>query len=148
MEKNKIIPAKIHPFKIEIIDSYINDAITDNDADFDFNVAHKVQHNLEDERIKIQLLINLLLKTDATIGVKFNIDFHYKITDLKDHYENDANNRPIFSGLFIATILGISFSTARGILFGKLSETKLNNLILPVIDPVKMLATNNQKPTP
>lgn len=146
MEKNKIIPSKIHLFKIEVVDSYINDAITKNDADFDFNVAHSVQHNLQDERVKIKLLINLLLKTNTTVGVKFNIDFHYKIDDLNDHYQNDTNNRPIFNGLFIATILGISFSTARGVLYAKLSETKLNNLILPVIDPVKMIPTNTKKP--
>lgn len=140
MEKRKIIPEKIHPFKIEIIDSYINDKLAENDANFEFSVAHTIQHNLKDERIKIKLLINLLLETDKNIGTKFNIDFHYNVSDLKDHYQIDENNKPIFTGIFVATMLGISFSTARGIMFSKLSETKLSNLILPVIDPVKMIA--------
>lgn len=144
MEKRKIIPDKIHPFKIEIIDSYINDNLTGNDADFEFSVAHTIQHNLADERIKIKLMINLLLKNDTNIGVKFNIDFHYNVLDLKDHYQLDENNKPIFAGIFVATMLGISFSTARGILFSKLMETKLSNLILPVIDPLKMIAPKNK----
>lgn len=144
MEKNKIIPTKIHPFKIEVIDSYINDNTGDKEPNFDFSVAHTVQHNLKDERIKIALFINLLSKTNNEVGIKFNIDFHYKIDDLEDHYQLNENKSPVFSLLFIATIVGISFSTARGIIFSQLQNTKLNSLILPVIDPVKMLAPKAQ----
>jgi|APDee1175537692_1029409.scaffolds.fasta_scaffold00142_7 hypothetical protein len=143
MEKTKIIPAKIHPLKIEVIDSYINDNIENKNPNFDFSIAHAVQHNLKDERIKITLFINLLSDTNNEIGIKFNIDFHYKIDDLEDHYKLNENNTPIFSMLFIATIVGISFSTARGIIFSQLQNTKLNNLILPVIDPIKMIAPKN-----
>jgi len=139
MGKNKIIPDKIHLLKIEVVDSYVNDNITDKNDNFSFSIANNIQHNLKDELLKTTLFINLLQENDNNIGIKFNIAFHYKIDDLKDHYKTDDNNNPVFSGLFIATILGISFSTSRGIIYSKLSETKLNNLILPVIDPVKIL---------
>lgn len=144
MEKNKIIPAKIHPFKIEVIDSYINDNLENKEPNFDFSVAHTVQHNLKDGRIKITMFINLLSDTNNEVGIKFNIDFHYKIDDLEDHYQLNENKSPVFSLIFIATIVGISFSTARGIIFSQLQNTKLNSLILPVIDPIKMLAPKAQ----
>lgn len=40
------------------------------------------------------------------------------------------------------TILGITFSTARGIIFEKLRGSKLQQFLLPVVDP-KILLSNN-----
>ena len=46
---------------------------------------------------------------------------------------------PVFNGLFISTLTGISFSTARGIIFERLSKTNMRNVILPVVSPSKLL---------
>jgi hypothetical protein len=137
MAENVIIPDKIKLFHIDVVSTYINDKTIDENLNLEFNVAHNSRHNLKDERVKIELFINLLLHQE--IGVKFHIDFHYNITDLKSHYALDENKMPLFSGQFIATLLGISFSTARGLIFQQLQETNFKGMILPVISPLKML---------
>ena len=142
MEENAIIPDKIKLFHIDVVSTYINDNTIDEDLNLEFSVAHNTGHNLKDERVKIELFINLL--SHKEIGVKFHIDFHYNITDLKDHYELDENEIPLFSGQFIATLLGISFSTARGLIFQQLQETNFKGMILPVVSPLKMLASQKK----
>ena len=138
MKTSAIIPEKIKLNHIEVVSTYINDGTINKNLNFEFNVAHNTKHNLDDERIKIELFINLL--STKEIGIKYHIDFYFQIEDLQDHYELDQDkNIPIFSGQFIATLLGISFSTARGIIYQQLQETNFSKLILPVVSPSKIL---------
>ena len=66
--------------------------------------------------------------------------FHFKIENLNNFYQKDENDMPVFNGNFVATLLGISISTARGILFEKLSGNGINNIIIPVMSPQKLLS--------
>jgi len=142
MTEQIIIPEKIHLNHIDVIQSSIKaSASAVKSLDIQLNVGHTIMHNLKDERIKIGLIIDLQSdsdKLDNEVSIKFNIDFHYKIDDLINHYELDKNKMPVFSGQFIATLLGISFSTARGIIYQKLSDTNLKDIMLPVVSPQKM----------
>lgn len=142
MAENVIIPDKIKLFHIDVVSTYINDKTIDENLNLEFTVAHNTRHNLNDERVKIELFINLL--SHQEIGVKFHIDFHYNIKDLENHYELEENKMPLFSGQFIATLLGISFSTARGLIFQQLQETNFKGMILPVVSPLKMLESKMQ----
>ncbi|WP_159951376.1 hypothetical protein [Polaribacter septentrionalilitoris] len=142
MADNVIIPDKIKLFHIDVVSTYINDNTIDENLNLEFSVAHNTRHNLNDERVKIELFINLL--SHQEIGVKFHIDFHYNIKDLENHYELNENEIPIFSGQFIATLIGISFSTARGLIFQQLQETNFKGMILPIVSPLKMLESQKK----
>ncbi|MDB9954090.1 hypothetical protein OAD49_00830 [Flavobacteriaceae bacterium] len=139
MAENLIIPEKIKLFNIDVVDTYINDDTVNDNLNLEFSVAHNTQHNLKDERVKIELFINLL--SQEKIGVKFHIDFHFSIRDLSDQYKLNESNVPVFSHQFIATLLGISFSTARGLIFQQLQDTNFKGMILPVVSPYKMLVS-------
>lgn len=141
MEENLIVPEKIKLFNIEVVNTYINDDTINENLNLEFSVAHNTKHNLKDERVKIELFINLLSQEE--IGVKFHINFYFIVEDLKDQYKLNEDKIPIFSSQFIATLLGISFSTARGLIFQQLQETKFKGMILPVISPIKMLASRS-----
>ena len=141
MAKNLIIPEKIKLFNIEVVDTYINDGTTNDNLNLEFSIAQNTKHNLKDERVKIELFINLLSQED--IGVKFHIDFHFVIEDLSDQYKLNEGNLPVFSHHFIATLLGISFSTARGLIFQHLEDTNFKGMILPVVSPYRILASRN-----
>jgi len=143
MAENLIIPEKINLFHIEVVNTYINDDTISDNLNLEFSVAHNTKHNLKDERVKIELFINLLSQEE--IGVKSQIDFHYEIEDLKNHYTLNEDEMPVFSGQFIATLLGISFSTARGLIFQQLQDTNFKGMILPVVSPTKMLASKKEK---
>lgn len=142
MTENLIFPEKIKLFNIEVVNTYINDDTINDNLNLEFSVAHNTKHNLKDERVKIELFINLLSQEE--IGVKFHIDFYFVIKDLSDQYKLNENNLPIFSSQFVATLLGICFSTARGLIFQQLQDTNFKGMILPVVSPLKMLASRNQ----
>ncbi len=142
MTENLIFPEKIKLFNIEVVNTYINDDTINDNLNLEFSVAHNTKHNLKDERVKIELFINLLSQEE--IGVKFHIDFYFVIKDLSDQYKLNENNLPIFSSQFVATLLGICFSTARGLIFQQLQDTNFKGVILPVVSPLKMLASRNQ----
>jgi prolyl-tRNA synthetase len=40
---------------------------------------------------------------------------------------------------YIATLIGLCFSTARGIIFEKLNNSGIPNILLPVVSPQEML---------
>lgn len=143
MAENLIIPEKIKLFNIEVVNTYINDDTINDNLNLEYSVAHNTKHNLNDERVKIELFINLLSQEE--IGVKFHIDFHFVIKDLKDQYKLNENNIPIFSSQFIATLLGISFSTARGLIFQQLQDTNFKGMILPVVSPFRMLESRKSE---
>ena len=96
--------------------------------------------------MKIGLFIDLIhdeVSSDAK--ARFVFDFHFKIEELHQYYELKNNDMPIFTGILIATLLGISFSTARGIIFERLSNTNIQGMILPVVSPQKMLSLQKKE---
>ncbi|PQV50270.1 hypothetical protein CLV33_102129 [Jejuia pallidilutea] len=137
----KIDPEKIHLFHINIVESSIKDLQQKGQNNFKINIAHNTMHNLKDERVKIGLFIDLIHdQVSSEAKARFVFDFHFRVDGLNEHFELNEDDLPVFSGLFIATLLGISFSTARGIIFERLSNTNMQGIILPVVSPQKMLS--------
>jgi len=137
MDENKIVPSKIHLTNIKWEKEntiLFKDKLEKNPA-YDIIVSHNMMHNLEKEVVKIRLFLDVNgLIDDIPIeqGGNYEVDFFYKIDDLSDHYQV-SNEKPLFSGIFVSTLLGISYSTLRGMLFSTWKNTYLNNVILPVI---------------
>lgn len=70
----------------------------------------------------------------------FTYHFFYTIVDLETHYPL-ANEKPLFDGLFMLGLLGMTYSTLIGILFRQLTEALLKNIIFPVIKVPDLLKT-------
>lgn len=150
MGKKVIIkPEEINLFHIHVNESVINAVAYEKKPNYAINVGHVLMHNLELERLKINLIIELKAdrkdkQRDTEISnARFNIEFHFQIENLKDFYLLNEEQHPVFNGLLIATLLGLSFSTARGIIYERLSKTAMAGIILPVVSPQKMM--NRQK---
>ncbi|MEN8185963.1 MAG: hypothetical protein ABFR05_02405 [Bacteroidota bacterium] len=142
MEVPKIIPENINLFHLNIVESNITDTLQKKDLRYKINIAHTTMHNLKEEKVKIGLLIDIQgedKENDHEAKAHFNIDFHFQIKDLINLYKLEESKNPIFSGLFISTLLGISYSTARGLIYERLSNTNLYGIVLPVVSPSKIL---------
>lgn len=143
MSKNpKIIPENFHLFHLQIVESNIESSSTNKDLNFKIEVAHTTMHNIEQKRIKIGLILSIIgVKEDENTDVKafFNIDFHYIIDDFEKFYTINEKKQLTFDSIFISVLLGISYSTARGIIYERLNDTSLEGVILPIVSPIKML---------
>ena len=145
MEK-KLAPIEvkdIHLLQIEVVQQKLDVNAFKKQKQHKLNVGHKLLHNLNDERVKFEFVFSF---GDKEPLLFFQIDFHFHITNLSNFYELRDEKTPIFSGHFVATLMGICFSTARGIILEKLNNAGIANVLLPVVSPQEMLAnTSAQK---
>jgi hypothetical protein len=148
-KQHQIIPENIKLLKIDVLESSIRDIQKTEEVKFFLEISHNIQHNLNDERVKIGLSISVNAedvkeKENQSAGAIFKFDFHYKIKDLNFYYDLDEGGNPIFSSLLIATLAGISYSTSRGMVFERLANTTIGPLHLPVINPSKIIDPKNR----
>lgn len=140
---NQIIPHKIHLNQIKWVKEntvILKEKLAKNPS-YDLVMAHNMMHNLEKEIVKIRLFVDVngvVEQKAINQGGNYEVDFIFKIDDLKDQYQM-IENKPIFNGLFVATLLGISFSTMRGMLFTLWRDTVLEGVIIPVIAVPELL---------
>jgi hypothetical protein len=143
MENAQIVPSKIHLTNIKTVkeNTVLYNGKLDAKPIYDIQVSHSMMHNLEKELIKIRLYLDVSAEINGkTInqGGNYEIDFFFKIEDLKDHYQIN-NEKPLFGGVFVCTLLAISYSTLRGMMFTLWKDTYLNSLILPIINVPDLL---------
>lgn len=138
-KKPQIIAEEIHLLKIETLKQKIDAIAFEKQPKRELTVGHKMMHNLDDERIKMEINLSVNGTNDKDTLLFFQIDFHFQVEHLDNFYQLNDEKLPIFWDMFEATLLGISFSTARGILFEKLQNAGLSNIIIPIVSPKKML---------
>lgn len=140
---NQIIPEKIHLTNIKWVKEntvVLQEKLPQNPT-YNFTIAHNMMHNLEKQLVKIRLFIDMngvIAEKPINQGGNYEIDFFFQIEDLKNHYQI-IDEKPIFNGVFVATLLGIAFSTLRGMLFTLWKGTVLESVILPVISVPSLL---------
>jgi hypothetical protein len=143
MENAQIVPSKIHLTSIKTVkeNTVLYNGKLDAKPIYDIQVSHSMMHNLDKELVKIRLYLDVSAEINGkTInqGGNYEIDFFFKIEDLKDHYQIN-NEKPLFGGVFVCTLLAISYSTLRGMMFNLWKDTYLNSLILPIINVPDLL---------
>jgi hypothetical protein len=139
-----IIAENIQLLHIETVKQIIDASPLKNGKKHLLDMGTRLAYNLKDERCKIELFIRMGADL-AKAPVFFHINFHYKVKGLDLFYEmNKDKNSPIFQGHFISTLAGISLSTARGMIYEKLNNAGLKNIILPVVSPQKLLQTTTK----
>ncbi len=129
-----IDPLKIHLTNIVRIFGDSEDKCKNFSKDkIKIGVSHAMMHNLEQKKIKINMTIEIL--DDKSLEDPFHTiyDFFFTVDDLEAHYQF-INEKPLFDGIFVSTLLSITYSTIRGILFNQFTQEPLKNLMLPIIN--------------
>lgn len=133
----QIFPHKIHLNQIHWVvkETFILEKKLKKKPTYDFKIAHNVMHNLDKSMVKIRLFVDVAGVIDSKIirqGGAYEIDFIFEIDEMTEQYEM-IENKPVFNGLFVSTLLAISYSTLRGMLYELWKDTVLNGVILPVV---------------
>lgn len=140
-QKQHIDPSKIHIKHIEELFSEIDELDSSNDnKKIEIKVAHNSAYDVSQNGFLLGLQIVFESHEENNISeCKFRYNFYFEVDNLSEMYSLNEDDLPVFQKLFVATLSGISYSTLRGIIMEKTSNTPWGTLILPVIDPSKIL---------
>lgn len=150
MSKKKPIinPERIHVITINIIKAHLDTSETflENPRKieaFEFAVAKEIAHNFQEGRSRYRLFftLNALDPKETPLGVEieYGIEFHFYVENFKDFIRQSEEGVVQIDAALGATLLGMAYSTARGIVFERTRGTFFEGVILPVIDPFELL---------
>lgn len=139
------------PEKITLIDFKMIKGQVDTPENFD--ISKVVGYQLDNS---LQLGFNLdnkLAKADFTVSVKteskgkneseatgnFHLIFIYQIENLEELATPEKNKRLSLNPGLANALSSVTYSTSRGILLTRLQGTALQNFVLPIINPNKLL---------
>ncbi len=139
------------PEKITLVDFKMIKGQVDTPENFD--ISKVVGHQLDNS---LQLGFNLedkLAKADFTVSIKtdskgendseatgnFHLIFIYRIENLEELAISEKNDRLILNPGLANALSSVTYSTSRGILLIRLQGTALQNFVLPIINPNKLL---------
>lgn len=139
------------PDKIALIDFKMIKGHAETSENFD--ISKIAGHQLDNS---LQLGFNLddkLAKADFTVSVKtdskgeneseatgnFHLIFIYRIENLEELAILEKNKRLNLNSGLANALSSVTYSTSRGILLTRLQGTALQNFILPIINPNKLL---------
>jgi len=139
------------PEKLSIIEFKFIKGQVDTPEDFIFDKVdgHQLENTLE-------LAFNLkekLVKADFSVEIKteskganskeatgsFHLVFIYHVDNLEELAKPDKNNAIDLHPALGNALSSITYSTSRGILLTRMQGTALQNFLLPVINPNKLL---------
>jgi hypothetical protein len=146
----KIVPEQIHIVSIQVTNANVSmtkgkDLVEKNKA-FDINFKANTSLSLEDQDFcKVDFTVDFSpteqLKDQTDFSASFSIDFIFSI----EHLQNFKVAVPgtehgfLLDSTLGTTLMGIVYSTARGIILTRTAGTILDSILLPVINPANLL---------
>lgn len=139
------------PEKTSIVEFKMIKGQVDTPEDFDHNkvegyhVDNSLQlgFNLDDKLVKADFTIKIRTESKRqnqkeSIG-SFHLTFIYHIENLEDLAKSYKNDLIELHPALGNALSSVTYSTARGILLTRLQGTALQNFVLPIINPNKLL---------
>ena len=135
MENKELISR--FPFKIVDLktNSFLEQNLSDEDIQnfnpdiLEFNIQPGFGFNKELNLIKVNFLISYIYKEEEILKIDVDTVFEFV-----KHDDLDLENKTI-----LATVLGVSFSTIRGIILNRTIGSFMNKIYLPIINPSEII---------
>lgn len=134
--ENKVL---IHRFPFKIVDLKTNSFSEQNLSEeetqnfnpdiLEFNIQPGFGFNKEKNFIKVNFVISYLYKEKEILKIDVDTVFEFV-----KHDDLDLENKTILS-----TVLGVSFSTIRGIILNRTIGSFMNKIYLPIINSTEII---------
>lgn len=141
-ESSMVIPEKIHLLGIRILESHFettDEYLTKPSPPVKTNVQVGQAPGFDMDNniyfVKLDVILTGLNENEKPLGLnaQYVIHFAFQVDNLKELLHVENNNTTIDNRLG-ATIIGMAYSTARGIVLERTQGTFFNGAILPVIN--------------
>ncbi|MDF2456211.1 MAG: hypothetical protein K0R51_2204 [Cytophagaceae bacterium] len=151
MSKQKDIqvkPEMIHLQSVKLIRGSIESGEDIQNEQIDsFSTDFEVQHGIDMNNHLIRFILGVkfigLTKGGALLNVsaEYNTEFIFRLDNFLDYMVNKNEETKVVTlqPSIVATLMGIVYSTTRGIILTRTQGTIVDGIILPVVDPLKLL---------
>lgn len=130
--QERIKASDIQLLKIEVVQNKIDASGYKKAKATQFKIAHNLQHILSEDKVKIELSV-LIEDQHHTELVSMQINFHYHISYLNRFY-SIQDDKPVFRKQLVSNLLAIAVSSARGIVYEKMGNNGVPDVLIPVVD--------------
>jgi len=146
-EKQLQLGFKFESFKISKYEYYEPDLSTFNKNNPEYNFHFKSEINVTPLKESISVLLNIEVTTKTKepekVGI-FEVRYNFSVVSFKNLMVNEREYRvPI---QFFAALISLSLSTTRGMMLMKFSDTALDSVIMPIINPHELIPKEWLKP--
>lgn len=142
--------AGISRFEITGNRSFANLQAQDPTATVEIEQRAQISQNLAQSKVAITLCSDFVVRVGAPspptgIGGRFELRFFFTVANLAElTVEVEGHPAPFVHPQLAVLLVGLAYSTARGILWTRLAGTALEGITLPIIAPGELL----QAPAP
>jgi hypothetical protein len=116
-----------------------------------FKLHHKVlpSFSSDDQIVLIDLTVHCQPVNEAgqlsPVSGRFRLHLTFHVSNLSEYLESgEEHSTPAPSQQLILTIIGVAYSTARGLIAGKTADTILKPFVLPLLDVRELVNPKNQ----
>ena len=142
LDKIQMIKASCLSFSI------VNQGIAETEIkgfSFDYTTQTKADTNnkLIFIQLKIEIAANVSEEQKKVNAGNFEFGFTYRVENLEELIQVNDEQKSLDKILHMS-LLGIAFSTARGIILTKAANTIINEAYLPIVNPATLMGQNNE----
>jgi hypothetical protein len=108
--------------------------LLNEETKYKFNINIEQKFSEPQNLVAVTTTINIIREADQQMQGAVTTNCIYMVDNL-NQYGNEKTKTIHLPDQFNTTLISISLSTARGIMFSQFKGTFLHNAILPIIDP-------------
>jgi hypothetical protein len=146
MSDNKFNPEKLTILEYKILKGQIDapeDFTIENVEGHDIENSFDLGFDLENKLVRTELDVKITTKSKVSVSTEakghFTLVFIFEVDNLNELAVLNADNLIDLDPNLANALASVTYSTARGILLTRFQGTALQNFILPLVSPNKLL---------
>ena len=143
-EKLSIIEFKFIKAQVDTPEDFIIDKVDGHQLENTLQLAFNLEEKLVKADLKVEIKTESKDENPKELKGSFHLVFIYRVENLEDLAKPDKNNLLDLHPALSNALSSITYSTSRGILLTRLQGTALQNFVLPIINPNKLLQNNSK----
>jgi hypothetical protein len=138
-EKMSLVDMNIVRWHLDTPETFLPGKISGHDMDNSFHLSFNLEEKLAKADFTIRVTTNSQGENTQEATGHFHLGFIYHVENLEALAVADDKNRFILNPALSIALASVTYSTARGVLMTRLQGTVLQNFMLPIINPDKLL---------
>jgi hypothetical protein len=112
-------------------------------ANFKFNLKVDHEVNAETKQIRVICVVEIYLEAREDVLGRIESGYIFEVVNF-DSFLDKKRKQAVFPENFIMVLNSVAISSTRGIMYSYFKGTRLHHVILPMIDPSKVLQTTSE----